>query len=196
MKLILASQSPRRRELLAMTGFSFDVVPAACDEHHILETLDDKNSPTHVVEALSFAKATRVLEDYPNAIVLGADTVVSLDGVFYGKPEDEADARRMLRELSGRTHLVATGVTILTGSSTDVFSVLTDVTFYPLSPVIEALIDRYAATGAPLDKAGAYGIQELGGLLISSIQGDFFSVMGLPVAEVYQRLAPFAPFDR
>ncbi|MGI6618038.1 MAG: Maf family protein [Saccharofermentanales bacterium] len=196
MKLILASQSPRRRELLAMTGFSFDVVPAACDERHVLETLDDRHSPTHVVEALSFAKAARVLEDYPDAIVIGADTVVSLDGVFYGKPEDEADARRMLRELAGRTHLVATGVTILAGSSTDVFSVLTDVTFYPLSSVVEELIDRCVATGAPLDKAGAYGIQELGGLIISGIDGDFFSVMGLPVAEVYQRLAPFAPFDQ
>lgn len=196
MKLILASQSPRRRELLAMTGFSFSVAPAACDEHRVLETLDDKNSPKHVVEALSFAKATRILTDYPDAIVLGADTVVSLDGVFYGKPEDEADARRMLRELAGRTHLVATGVSILTSSSSDVFSVLSEVTFYPLSPVIESLIDRYAASGAPLDKAGAYGIQELGGLLISGIQGDFFSVMGLPVSEVYQRLAHFAPFDR
>ena len=91
---------------------------------------------------------------------------------------------------------MATGVTILTGSSSEVFSVLSEVTFYPLSSIIESLIDRYVATGAPLDKAGAYGIQELGGLLISEIQGDFFSVMGLPVAEVYQRLAPFAPFDR
>jgi septum formation protein len=196
MKLILASQSPRRRELLAMTGFSFDVAPATCDERHVLGTLHDKNSPTHVVEALSLAKATSVLADYPDAIVLGADTVVSLDGIFYGKPEDEADARRMLRELAGRTHLVSTGVTILTSSSSDVFSVLSKVTFYPLSPIIESLIDRYAASGASLDKAGAYGIQELGGLLISGIQGDFFSVMGLPVAEVYQRLAPFAPFDR
>jgi len=194
MKLILASQSPRRRELLAMTGFHFDVAPSPCDEDDIIRqwrSTGSERDERRLVERLALAKARASLREYPDCLILGADTIVSLDGELFGKPKDEKDARRMLRTLAGRTHKVDTGVALLTASSADVFSSVSHVTFHPLSPAIDSLIDRYVATGLPLDKAGAYGIQELGGLLISRIEGDFFSVMGLPVSEVYQRLAAF-----
>ncbi len=194
MKLILASRSPRRQELLAMTGFPFEVAPSPCDEDEILRQwrradrdLDERD----LVESLALAKATSSLREHPDCLILAADTIVSLDGCLFGKPKDKDDARKMLRTLAGRTHKVDTGVALLTVSSSDVFSNVSYVTFHPLSPEIESLIDRYVATGLPLDKAGAYGIQELGGLLISRIEGDFFSVMGLPISEVYQRLAAF-----
>lgn len=177
-----------------MTGFPFEVAPSPCDENEILRqwqrsssNLDERN----LVEKLAFAKAEASLHEHRDCLILAADTIVSLDGRLFGKPRDEEDARNMLRTLAGRTHTVDTGVALLTSSSSDVFSNVSHVTFHPLSPEIESLIDRYVATGLPLDKAGAYGIQELGGLLISRIEGDFFSVMGLPISEVYQRLAAF-----
>ncbi len=194
MKLILASRSPRRQELLAMTGFPFEVAPSPCDENEILRqwqrsslNLDERS----LVEKLALAKAKASLQEHRDCLILAADTIVSLDDRLFGKPRDEEDARNMLRTLAGRTHTVDTGVALLTSSSSDVFSNVSHVTFHPLSPEIESLIDRYVATGLPLDKAGAYGIQELGGLLISRIEGDFFSVMGLPISEVYQRLTAF-----
>ncbi len=194
MKLILASQSPRRHDLLSMMGFPFEVAPSTCDEEQVLRQLQ-RDVPDlderRLVEKLALAKGMASLQEHPDCLILAADTIVTLDGVVYGKPHDKDDARRMLRALSGRTHVVDTGVAILTDSFTDVFSSVSHVTFQPLSPVIEALIDRYVETGLPLDKAGAYGIQELGGLLIARIEGDFFSVMGLPVSEVYKRLSAF-----
>lgn len=194
MKLILASRSPRRQELLAMTGFPFEVAPSPCDEEKILRQWEQSDSDLNersLVERLALAKATTSLREHPDCLILGADTIVSLDGELFGKPKDEDDARRMLRTLAGRTHTVDTGVALLTATFADVFSNVSHVTFHPLSPAIESLIDRYVATGLPLDKAGAYGIQELGGLLISRIEGDYFSVMGLPISEVYKRLAAF-----
>ena len=190
MKLILASRSPRRQELLAMTGFPFEVAPSSCDEDDMLSqwrrTNPDLDERT-LVERLALAKAEASLREHPDCLILSADTIVSLDGMLFGKPEDKNEARKMLRTLAGKTHTVDTGVALLTASSVDVFLSVSHVTFHTLSPAIESLIDRYVASGLPLDKAGAYGIQELGGLLISRIEGDFFSVMGLPVSEVYQR---------
>ena len=195
MKLILASQSPRRSDLLSMAEFPFEVIPANCDEETILEDLRNAESEIDwrtVVERLALAKAHAVLGDYPDALILAADTIVTLDGVVFGKPVDACDAKRMLRTLAGRTHVVDTGVALVTANSEEVFSNASHVTFKPLSPVIEALIDRDVETGMPLDKAGAYGIQELGGLLIERIEGDFFAVMGLPIAEVYERLQVYS----
>lgn len=195
MKLILASQSPRRSDLLSMAEVPFEVIPANCDEETILEDLRNAESEIDwrtVVERLALAKAHAVLGDYPDALILAADTIVTLDGVVFGKPVDACDAKRMLRTLAGRTHVVDTGVALVTANSEEVFSNASHVTFKPLSPVIEALIDRYVETGMPLDKAGAYGIQELGGLLIERIEGDFFAVMGLPIAEVYERLQVYS----
>ena len=195
MKLILASQSPRRSDLLSMAEVPFEVIPANCDEETILEELRNAESAIDwrtVVERLALAKAHAGLGDYPDALILAADTIVTLDGVVFGKPVDACDAKRMLRTLADRTHVVDTGVALVTANSEEVFSNASHVTFKPLSPVIEALIDRYVETGMPLDKAGAYGIQELGGLLIERIEGDFFAVMGLPIAEVYERLQVYS----
>jgi len=194
MKLILASQSPRRYELLSMTGFPFEAVPPPCDEEQVfsrlmrdIPDLDERR----LVEKLALAKGMASLKEHPGCLILAADTIVTLDGTVYGKPKDKDDARSMLRTLSGRTHVVDTGVAILTSSSTELFSSVSHVTFQPLSPATEALIDRYAESGLPLDKAGGYGIQERGGLLISHIEGDYFSVMGLPVSEVFRRLSAY-----
>ncbi|HZK28748.1 MAG TPA: Maf family protein [Clostridia bacterium] len=199
MKLILASQSPRRRDLLSMTGIPFETVPANCDEETILANFRENDtdiSRRPVVEKLALAKARAVLGDYPDALILAADTIVTLEGVLFGKPVDARDAKRMLRALAGRTHLVDTGVALVSANSEDVFLSRSRVTFRPLTSVIEALIDRYVETGLPLDKAGAYGIQELGGLLIDRIEGDFFAVMGLPIAEVYERLQGYEDLEK
>lgn len=177
-----------------MAGIPFDVRPADCDEARVVEhmreqtpDLDDRS----MVEQLALAKAMTVARRHPNHVILAADTVVTLDGVVYGKPVDPDDARRMLRTLAGNTHIVDTGVAIVAPDRSDVFSSVSRVTFRPRTPALDRLIDRYVATGDPLDKAGAYGIQELGGLLIEHIDGDFFAVMGLPIAEVYARLQAY-----
>ena len=192
--LILASQSPRRRELLTMAGISFRTANSDCDEDGLMDQIRQSLpsiAENDLVEELAAAKARRVLARFPQALILAADTLVSLDGVIFGKPADKAQARLMLRQLAGRTHLVDTGVALLSRRGEEIFSSRSKVSFRPLTQSLEALIDSYVETGLPLDKAGAYGIQELGGLLIQSIEGDFFSVMGLPVAEVYERLQAY-----
>lgn len=189
--LILASRSPRRMELLTMAGIPFETAAADCDEEAILAELR-AGSPSigerTLVEELALAKAREIFGRFPDSLILAADTIVTLDGIIFGKPKDEEDARRMLLTLAGRTHTVDTGVALLSKEGKEVFSQASLVTFRPRTRALEALIHKYAATGLPMDKAGAYGIQELGGLLIEKIEGDFFSVMGLPIAEVYARL--------
>ena len=185
--MILASQSPRRIELLREAGFAFTVEPADIDE----APLPGEN-PFQLVERLARAKCAAVAGERAalGETVLAADTIVALDGEFLGKPADEADARRMLRELSGRTHQVATGVCIMRGpadAAPTAFVDVTDVTFFELNA---AEIEAYVASGEPLDKAGAYGIQGTGGrLLVRSIHGDFYNVVGLPIARVVRALA-------
>ena len=172
--LILASGSPRRRELLGKLGYSFQVEPS------LFEESAKGLSAYETVLAFAEGKAEEVLSRFPSACVLGADTVVEEGGEILGKPKDEEDARRMLRRLSGRTHFVHTGVAILTERTRRVFAVTTEVEFYPLS---EELIERYVASGLPLDKAGAYGIQD-GYPLVRKIKGSFTNVVGLPTEEV------------
>lgn len=194
MKLILASRSPRRSQLLSMAGIPFSIAPSACDEEAVAAQLRMKESNLPVdrlAEELALSKARSVLAVWPDHLILAADTLVSLEGEIFGKPQDRKQAREMLRRLSGRTHRVDTGVALVTSKGEDVFSTASLVTFRPLIPVTETLIDRYAESGLPLDKAGAYGIQELGGLLIERIEGDFFSVMGLPIAKVHERLQTY-----
>ena len=176
--LILASQSPRRRSLLARITEEFIVRPSGCDEH------TDERDPAKRVSELARRKA-RAVEANADDLVLASDTVVALDGEILEKPADAEDARRMLRLLSGRTHTVFTGVCLRRGETEDVFFCRTEVTFWPLEG---ALIEDYIASGEPMDKAGAYGIQGRGALLVRSIEGDFFNVMGLPIGEVYRRL--------
>ncbi|WP_342636134.1 Maf family protein [Collinsella intestinalis] len=187
--LILASQSPRRIELMREAGFDVNVIPADINETPIPD-----ESPFALVERLAASKAQAVAEAYAQTgeIVLAADTIVTVDGEALGKPADDADARAMLRRLSGRTHQVATGVCLLRAAgddapaAQDVFSVVTDVTFYDLT---DEEIEAYVASGEPADKAGAYGIQGAGGrMLVRGIDGDFYNVVGLPIAEVVRHI--------
>lgn len=180
MEIILASGSPRRRELLSQAGIDYIVKPADIDEN-TKETL-----PSKVVEDLSKSKAIAVSKDNPGRVVLAADTVVAFDNRILGKPKDEEDAFEMLSALSGRTHQVYTGVTIIDeAGNVNTFSECTDVEMYENSP---ELIRGYIASKEPMDKAGAYGIQGLGVILVKSISGDYNNVVGLPLAKVYREL--------
>ena len=179
MKIILASGSPRRRELLSQAGIEYEVIPANVDES------SDITDPRVLVEYLSKIKANAVAQDYPGRIVLAADTVVASEGHILGKPTNEAEAFDMLTKLSGKTHQVYTGVTILGCDMDETFSECTDVTMYENSA---ELIRAYIATGEPMDKAGSYGIQGRGAVLIKEIRGDYNNVVGLPLARVYREL--------
>jgi septum formation protein len=180
MKVILASGSPRRRELLTQAGIDYEVCPADIEEN-TNETL-----PSKVVEDLSRQKAMAVASEHKGQIVLAADTVVAFDDKILGKPADEDDAFNMLTELSGRTHQVYTGVTIVdVNGNVNTFSECTDVTMYENS---SEAIRAYIASKEPMDKAGAYGIQGLGAILVEKISGDYNNVVGLPLARVYREL--------
>ncbi|MGD7652967.1 MAG: Maf family protein [Verrucomicrobiales bacterium] len=173
MPLILASSSPRRRELLEHAGLEFTVVPSPAEEIH-----DASLNPEVLCEKNAELKAEAVASQFPDATVIGSDTLVFIDDTPLGKPADMDDARAMLRRLSGRTHFVCSGVCIIfPGNRRKSFHGLTDVTFKPLT---DAQIDAYFAHCNPLDKAGAYGIQDNGDLIIESISGSFDNVMGLP----------------
>jgi septum formation protein len=172
--LILASGSPRRRQLLERLGLRFAVVPADVDE----SVLPGEAGPEHV-ERLALAKAGAVAEGRPDALVIGGDTVVTLDGEILTKPSDPEDAVRMLMRLEGRDHRVETGVAVVHGPRSASGVVGADVRFNRFD---RETAEAYVATGEPLDKAGAYGIQGLGSVLVDSIRGDFFAVMGLPVS--------------
>jgi septum formation protein len=177
--LILASASPRRRELIQVLGLPYEVVPSAYEEM-LPATCDD---PASLGIELAFGKALDVARAHPGRLVLGADTLVVLDTRIYGKPVDAGDAARMLRELSGCTHQVVTGVAVVVLRGEDVeryaFATTTDVTFRALH---EREIEAYVATGEGLDKAGAYGIQHYGSLIIERVSGDYFNIVGLPLA--------------
>lgn len=183
--IILASASPRRRELLALLGFEFHVDPAEIDEGTTREP-----SPKEQAVALSRAKALHVSRRYDVGLVIGADTLVVIDGRILGKPTDPAEARSMLRLLSGRTHEVYTGVTVVDASTGRLESTYEEtlVTFTELS---DAAIARYIATGEPFDKAGGYGIQGVGALLVSRIEGCYPNVVGLPLQAVARLLKRF-----
>jgi septum formation protein len=173
--VILASGSPRRRELLAFVIPKFDVIPSDIEE-------TASGSPKQQVEKLALDKAEDIARQFPDALVIGADTLVAVDGHVLGKPQDAADAAAMLRLLSGRTHSVYTGVAVISGGIARTAAEATRVTFCPMT---EDEIREYIATGEPMDKAGAYGIQGYGGKYISGIEGCFFNVMGLPISRLY-----------
>ena len=179
-RIILASRSPRRQELIANIISDFSVV--ASDAEEVLpEGVAPEDAPAYLAEL----KAQAVAADYPDDVVIGADTVVILDGEVLGKPRDRDDAVRMLRGLSGKTHTVVTGCAIVKNGQITSFSDITRVEFYPLD---DREIMEYIATGEPFDKAGAYGIQGRGCVLVKRIEGDFFNVMGLPVARLKREL--------
>jgi len=177
-RLILASASPRRRELLTQARFTFEVRPA-----HVNEDLLPDEDPIAYVVRLARNKAEAVYHQLadPDAVVLGADTTVTLDGHILAKPEDALDAGRMLRLLSGRTHRVITGVALASAAGTEVAAEVTGVQFQQLD---DDEIADYVATGEPMDKAGAYGIQGYAARWIPRIEGCYFNVVGLPLALV------------
>ncbi|NLY29977.1 MAG: septum formation inhibitor Maf [Firmicutes bacterium] len=185
-KLVLASQSPRRQELLTALGVDFTVIPAEVDENLIHE-----ESPEALAEALAYAKARWVADRAAEAVVVAADTIVLLDsGEVLGKPQGREEAARMLSRLSGQGHRVVTGVAIIDTQTcrSKVFHETTRVFFRTLS---DQEIERYVATGEPLDKAGAYGIQGKGALLVERIEGCYFNVVGFPLARLGQVLTEF-----
>ncbi len=174
--LILASASPRRQELISLISQDVFIKPADVDESFGPET-----SAEAVPEMLAVRKAAYISRTHPDDTVIGCDTSVIVDGEILGKPTDDEDAKRMLRLLSGKTHQVITGCAIFKGGRSISLSEKTDVTFYPLT---DQEIDDYVATKEPCDKAGAYGIQGYGSLLVKEIHGDYFNVVGLPVARL------------
>lgn len=185
--LLLASASPRRAELLEKAGIPFVCVPSSADELPSGSCL-----PDILVVENARRKAQEVSSRFPGRVVLGADTMVVLEGQALGKPQDREDAKRMLRALSGRVHQVMTGVCITDGSKTETALSVTSVTFRALE---DALIERYVASGECDDKAGAYGIQEKGCVLVERLEGDYFGVVGLPICTVDKLLEHFLPRD-
>ncbi len=181
-KIILASASPRRRELLAQIGLDFQVLVSEVEEKV------NTDIPYLVVEQLSAQKAEAVaqkLEKEEPALVIGADTIVACDGQILGKPRDKEEAVQMLRKLNGRSHQVYTGVTLIFRDKTKTFYEATEVEFYPMT---EEEIGAYVETLDPLDKAGAYGIQGFCARYIKGITGDYNNVVGLPVGRLYQEM--------
>lgn len=200
--IVLASGSPRRRELMEREGVNFTVRVSEVDE--TLEP-DLARQPEEAAKKLAERKARAVLEDMLNeayagtAMVIGADTMVVADGMIYGKPEDEADARRILGELSGRAHQVITGVSVwLAGAPANeedisiAFRSFAETSHVVFRDLDDETIERYIATGEPMDKAGAYGVQGKGGeLLVERVAGDFDNVVGLPVKRLIAEFAEF-----
>ena len=166
--------------LLEQAGLSFDVVVSGVDE-----TVPSDYTPAQTVETLARRKGEAVLPLCPDRPIIAADSVVSIDGLILGKPKDDQAARETLRRLSGRTHEIFTGVCLLAEGKTDVFHMSTQVTFYPLT---QEEIAEYVAMGESRGRAGAYGIEGIGVVLVQSIQGDYANIVGLPVAETIRRL--------
>ena len=185
MDIILASQSPRRKELLSQMGLrGFKVTSPEVDE-----TVEEHLPPAQVVEELSRRKALAVASHADqDDLIIAADTVVALEGAVLGKPADQREAFAMLTALSGNRHYVYTGLTVIKGDQVMTQHECTTVTFRDLEP---EEISHYIATGEPMDKAGAYGIQGLGAMLVSGIEGDYFNVVGLPIFRLSRILAGF-----
>lgn len=178
--LVLASQSPRRKELLEQLGYTIQTVAS-----HVDESVDETLSPEEIVQQLSLRKAKSTAEDYPNHYVIGADTIVYLDGKVFGKPQNENEAFQMLKQLSGKTHEVFTGVSVIYRHQQQTFVEKASVTFWELT---DDEVASYIRTGEPLDKAGAYGIQGKGALLVKKVNGDYYTIVGLPISRLYRCL--------
>ncbi|MEO7714098.1 MAG: Maf family protein [Gemmatimonadaceae bacterium] len=179
-RVILASQSPRRRELLALVGIPHTVLPADLDERY-----RPGEQPAPHAERLAREKAAVVARSEPDALVIGSDTIVVVDGDVLGKPRDGQHAMEMLTRLSGRTHVVMTAVAVEWRGEVRSCVETVDVTFHHLS---RTDIEAYIATGEPMDKAGAYGIQGFGATIVARVDGDYFAVMGLPLQRLVRLL--------
>ena len=193
-RLILASASPRRRELLSLITNDFEIITKEVDERAAEIDMENKGVPAvRVSEGLALLKARAVFDELPQdekkkVLVIGADTSVILDDVIFGKPADKEDAVSMLTKLSGKKHVVATGVALVTYEKTRCFTEETLVEFFDLDDYQKDLIERYCSTEEPYDKAGAYGIQNGGALLVRKIDGDFSNVVGLPVPRLAREM--------
>jgi len=192
-RVILASQSPRRRELLNLVGIAHEVQPADIDESYLAG-----ERPRAHAERLARGKTAVIARREPDALVIGSDTIVVVDGDVLGKPVDVPDAVRMLERLAGRSHVVVTAVAVAWRGETRSAVEEVGVTFHPMN---RTEIDAYIATGEPMDKAGAYGIQGYGATIVSRVDGDYFAVMGLPLQQLTRVLASigiryaFGPLD-
>ena len=180
-RVILASQSPRRRELLTLVGIAHEVQPADIDESYLAG-----ERPREHAERLARGKTAVIARREPDALVVGSDTIVVVDGDVLGKPVDGPDAVRMLERLAGRSHVVVTAVAVAWRGETRSAVEEVGVTFHPMNRIE---IDAYIATGEPMDKAGAYGIQGYGATIVSRVDGDYFAVMGLPLQRLTRVLA-------
>ncbi|MFR7881816.1 MAG: Maf family protein [Christensenellales bacterium] len=183
MNIILASNSPRRTQILTLAQIYHQVVPSACEE-----TIAQNLEPYEVVESLSYQKAADVAKKYPNDIIIGADTIVVIDNQILGKPKNEQEAILMLEKLSAKTHHVITGITILSKNRCKTFHEITKVEIAQLS---KQDITTYLKEENVYDKAGSYGIQGIFCKYITKIEGDYYNVMGLPIAKVYKELKEF-----
>jgi len=178
--IILASASPRRKEILELADLKFDVMPSDAQE------ITTKTAPNEVVMELASLKAKDIYKkSEKQSMIVGADTVVAYQGQILGKPTDEADAKRMLTMLSGQTHEVYTGVCVIEDGKTKTFYEETKVTFYEIS---DEQIDHYIKTEEPMDKAGSYGIQGKAAVFIKGIEGDYYNVVGFPIARFLQEI--------
>lgn len=193
-KLILASASPRRRELLSVITDDFEIITREVDERSAEIEMEKNGTPAVLVsEGLALLKARAVFDELPEeekkkVLVIGADTSVILDNEIFGKPQDKEEAVSMLTRLSGRTHLVATGVALITSETVKCFTEETPVEFCEYDQYQKDLIERYCSSGEPYDKAGAYGIQGGGAILVKKIDGDFSNVVGLPVSRLAREI--------
>lgn len=181
--IILASASPRRKELLASIHLPFKVITADVEE-----IFEDDLPIGEAIQKVALTKAKAVAQLHNDALVIGADTVVMMDGKRLGKPKDDKEAYAMLQSLSGKTHQVITGVAICEGDKVETFYEVSEVVMYPLS---DEDILSYIAKDQPFDKAGAYGIQTYGKILVKAIHGDYFNIVGLPIARLYRELKKY-----
>ncbi len=184
-KIILASQSPRRKALLDQIGLLFEVHVSDFDESLVI-----LENPVALVEQLSLEKAKTVAKKYSDAIIIGSDTVIVLDNKIIGKPKDAVDAKKILQSLSGKVHMVVTGLTVI-DTATNKTITTSEKALVTIRDLSDKEIDAYVATGEPLDKAGAYGIQEKGGMFIPKVEGDYFTVVGLPMPKLVVILKEF-----
>lgn len=194
-KIILASKSPRRIELLKMCNIDFDSLVADIDEDLIkadilasFRGVDTFKQAEILTKKLAREKALHVYRQSPNHLVVGSDTLVVTEKSILGKPKDPQDAYEILRELSGKVHRVYTGVSIIGPKYEDTFVSIAKVKFYDLDPPMDQIIKDYIASGSPMDKAGSYGIQDMGSLLVEYIEGDYYTIMGLPIGQLYRKL--------
>ncbi len=191
LKIVLASQSPRRKKLLSQLGLNFEINPSTCDERIT------SNNPIDVVSDLSLQKANEVASSSPESLVIGADTIVVLQGKILGKPENAHDAIYMLEQLSANKHSVFTGVALLkTNPHAEVIKSHTFVeeTIVTFSALSKQEIENYVAGGSPMDKAGSYGIQDdWGSVFVERIEGDFYNVVGFPLNRFYREMKEFEP---